>query len=141
MSAPTSDSGFQAAMLILSHVYFAPILGTPIRARVPDLLEGGAVHSLVTVWRLHTEVKAAIRRMACDGLNCHCRRQTEWVATRIVAYQAKVILRTPLPHFVNYQRILGAHAAWRSSDCGRCDHHCRGVGRRAHEERNAETCV
>jgi hypothetical protein len=30
-------------MSILSHVYFAPILGRLIRARVPDLLEGGAV--------------------------------------------------------------------------------------------------
>jgi len=40
-----SNSGFQAAMSILSHVYFAPILGRLIRARVPDLLDGGAVHS------------------------------------------------------------------------------------------------
>src|SRR5260370_5385535 len=32
-------------MSILSHVYFAPILGRLIRARVPDLLDGGAVHS------------------------------------------------------------------------------------------------
>jgi hypothetical protein len=40
-----SNSGFQAAMSILSHVYFAPILGRLIRAKVPDLLDGGAVHS------------------------------------------------------------------------------------------------
>jgi hypothetical protein len=40
-----SNSGVQAAMSILSHVYFAPILGRLIRARVPDLLDGGAVHS------------------------------------------------------------------------------------------------
>ena len=45
MSAPMSNSGFQAAMSILSHVYFAPILGRLIRAKVPDLLDGGAVHS------------------------------------------------------------------------------------------------
>ena len=45
MSAPMSNSGVQAAMSILSHVYFAPILGRLIRARVPDLLHGGAVHS------------------------------------------------------------------------------------------------
>lgn len=32
-------------MSILSHVYFAPLLGRLIRARVPDLLDGGAVHS------------------------------------------------------------------------------------------------
>jgi len=40
-----SNSGFQAAMSILSHVYFAPILGRLIRAKVPDLLDGGPVHS------------------------------------------------------------------------------------------------
>ena len=45
MTAPMSSSGFQAAMSILSHVYFAPILGRLIRAKVPDLLDGGAVHS------------------------------------------------------------------------------------------------
>jgi O-methyltransferase domain len=45
VSAPMSNSGVQAAMSILSHVYFAPILGRLIRARVPDLLHGGAVHS------------------------------------------------------------------------------------------------
>ena len=45
MSAPMSNSGFQAGMSILSHVYFAPILDRLIRARVPDLLDGGAVHS------------------------------------------------------------------------------------------------
>jgi len=32
-------------MSVLSHVYFAPILGTLIRAGVPDLLDGEAVHS------------------------------------------------------------------------------------------------
>ncbi len=40
-----SNSGFQAAMSILSHVYFAPILGRLIRARVPDLLAGEAVRA------------------------------------------------------------------------------------------------
>jgi hypothetical protein len=40
-----SNSGFQTAMSALSHVYFAPILGRLIRARVPDVLDGGAVHS------------------------------------------------------------------------------------------------
>jgi len=45
VSAPQPDSGVQAAMSILSHVYFAPILGTLIRARVPDLLNREAVHS------------------------------------------------------------------------------------------------
>ena len=32
-------------MSILSHLYFAPILGRLIRANVPDLLDGGAVDS------------------------------------------------------------------------------------------------
>jgi len=45
VSAPMSNSGFQAAMSILSRVYLAPILGRLIRAKVPDLLDGGAVHS------------------------------------------------------------------------------------------------
>ena len=45
MSAPVSNSNFQAAMSILSHLYFAPILGRLIRAKVPDLLDGGPVHS------------------------------------------------------------------------------------------------
>lgn len=45
MSAQVSNAGFEAAMSILSHVYFAPILGKLIRARVPDLLNGGAVQA------------------------------------------------------------------------------------------------
>ena len=45
MSAPISNSSFQAAMSILSHMSFAPILGRLIRARVPDLLDGGAVQA------------------------------------------------------------------------------------------------
>src|SRR5205807_3334708 len=45
MPAPVSNSGFQAAMSILSHLYFAPILGRLIRARVPDLVADGAVPS------------------------------------------------------------------------------------------------
>src|SRR6266545_3942419 len=43
VSAPVSSSSFQAAMSVLSHMYFAPILGRLIRARVPDLLDGGAL--------------------------------------------------------------------------------------------------
>ena len=45
MSAPVPQSSFEAAMSILSHMSFAPILGRLIRARVPDLLDGGAVHA------------------------------------------------------------------------------------------------
>jgi len=43
MATPILNSNFQTAMTILSHVYFAPILATLIRARVPDILDGGAV--------------------------------------------------------------------------------------------------
>jgi hypothetical protein len=45
VSTPRSNPGFQAAMSILNHVYFSPIVGRLIRARVPDLLDGEAVHS------------------------------------------------------------------------------------------------
>jgi hypothetical protein len=45
MSESIPNSGFQTAMSILSHLYFAPILGRLIRANVPDLLDGGAVDS------------------------------------------------------------------------------------------------
>ncbi len=46
MSGPKPDAGVQTAMSILSHVDFAPILGRLIRARVPDLLDDGAVHAV-----------------------------------------------------------------------------------------------
>jgi C-methyltransferase len=45
VTAQMSNSGVQTAMSILSHVYFAPILGSLIRTRVPDLLAGGPIHS------------------------------------------------------------------------------------------------
>jgi hypothetical protein len=45
MSASIPNSGFQIAMSILSHLYFAPILGRLIPANVPDLLDAGAVDS------------------------------------------------------------------------------------------------
>ena len=43
MSASVPPSSLEAAMFILSHMSFAPILGRLIRARVPDLLDGGAL--------------------------------------------------------------------------------------------------
>ena len=45
MSESISNSGFQNAMSVLSYLYLAPILGRLIRAKVPDLLDGGAVDS------------------------------------------------------------------------------------------------
>jgi hypothetical protein len=43
MSMIAPDTGFQTAMAVLSHSYFAPMLGRLIRARVPDLLDDGGV--------------------------------------------------------------------------------------------------
>ena len=43
MSATGPHVPVEAALSILSHVSFAPVLGRLIRARVPDLLESGAV--------------------------------------------------------------------------------------------------
>ena len=66
-----SHSGFQAAMSILSHVYFAPILGRLIRARVPDLLNGEAVHSsdLARQAGLHPlSVSRALRALTAFGV-------------------------------------------------------------------------
>jgi hypothetical protein len=45
MATAIPNPSFQTAMSVLSHVYFAPILGALIRAKVPDLLNGGAVES------------------------------------------------------------------------------------------------
>lgn len=45
MSATVPRSSFEAAMSILSHMSFAPLLGRLIRARVPDLLDGEPVHA------------------------------------------------------------------------------------------------
>ena len=45
MSVTVSTSDVQTAMSMLSHLYFAPILGRLIRAGVPDLLDAGPVHS------------------------------------------------------------------------------------------------
>jgi hypothetical protein len=60
-------------MSVLSHVYFAPILGTLIRARVPDLLDAGAVHSaeLAKKTGLHPLSTArALRALTAVGVFC-----------------------------------------------------------------------
>ena len=46
MSQPGAGSSCDAAMSILSHMYFSPILGKLIRARVPDLLDAGPVQGV-----------------------------------------------------------------------------------------------
>lgn len=71
MSAPVSNSDVQAAMSILSHLYFAPIFGRLIRARVPDLLDGGAVHSgeLASQAGLHPlSIARAMRALTAFGV-------------------------------------------------------------------------
>ncbi len=71
MSAHNSDSGVQNAMAILSHVYFAPILGRLIRARVPDLLENSQVNAveLATQAGLHPlSTVRALRALTAFGV-------------------------------------------------------------------------
>jgi len=61
----------QTAMSILSHLYFAPILGTLIRANVPDLLDGGAGDSeeLAKQAGLHPlSTVRALRALAAFGV-------------------------------------------------------------------------
>lgn len=43
MAAPASFSDFQAAMTLLNHIYFNPILGALIRHGVPDHLDTGSL--------------------------------------------------------------------------------------------------
>ena len=45
MPESVSAPGFNTAMKIFAHVYFAPIVRRLIEAKVPDLLAGGAVDS------------------------------------------------------------------------------------------------
>src|SRR3954454_12050654 len=71
MSASSSNSGFQTAMSVLSHLYFAPILGRLIRANVPDLLDAGAIHSeqLVKQSGLHPlSTVRALRALTAFGV-------------------------------------------------------------------------
>jgi hypothetical protein len=62
MSQPSSGSSIEAAMSILSHMYFAPILGKLIRARVPDLLDAGPVQSadLASVLGLNPQIRGIL---------------------------------------------------------------------------------
>ena len=71
MSAPDPDSAVRNAMSMLSHVYFAPILGRLIRARVPDLLENGQVNAseLATRAGLHPlSTVRALRALTAFGV-------------------------------------------------------------------------
>ncbi len=63
MSAAASSAGFQTAMSILSHVSFAPILGRLIRARVPELLDGGPVPSAELATRVGLHPLSTVRAL------------------------------------------------------------------------------
>ena len=65
-----SIPGFQTAMSILSHVYFAPILGRLIRAKVPDLLDGAVdAEKLATQAGLHPlSTVRALRALTAFGV-------------------------------------------------------------------------
>ncbi len=61
MAAP--DAGFQTAMAVLSHAYFAPMLGRLIRARVPDLLDDGGVDGAEVAGRAGLHPLSTIRAL------------------------------------------------------------------------------
>jgi len=63
VSAPAASAGFQAAMSILSHVSFGPILGRLIRARVPDLLDDGPVSSAELASRVGLHPLSTVRAL------------------------------------------------------------------------------
>jgi O-methyltransferase domain len=71
MSQPSSRSSVEAAMSMLSHMYFSPILGKLIRAHVPDLLDSGPTHAadLARQAGLHPLSTArALRALTAFGL-------------------------------------------------------------------------
>lgn len=82
MSPAVSKPGFQTAMSMLTHVLFSPILGKLIRARVPDLLDGGAapgvelarqagLHPLSTVRALRALTAFGVFREVTPGTFAH----------------------------------------------------------------------
>ena len=71
MSQPSSPSSAEAAMSMLSHTYFSPILGKLIRARVPDLLDAGPTQAadLARQAGLHPlSTTRALRALTAFGL-------------------------------------------------------------------------
>ena len=71
MSQSSSRSSAEAAMSMLSHVYFSPILGKLIRARVPDLLDAGPTQAaeLARQAGLHPlSTTRALRALTAFGL-------------------------------------------------------------------------
>jgi len=63
VSASLEKSSVEAAISILHHVIFAPILGRLIRAGVPDLLEGGAIHAADLASQTGLHPLATVRAM------------------------------------------------------------------------------
>lgn len=71
MSQPGPRSSAEAAMSMLSHMYFSPILGKLIRARVPDLLDAGPTEAadLARQAGLHPlSTTRALRALTAFGL-------------------------------------------------------------------------
>jgi hypothetical protein len=77
MSEPIPNAGFETAMSMLSHLYFAPMLGKLIRANVPDLIDSGvdaeklaeqaALHPLSTVRALRALTAFGVFREVAPG--------------------------------------------------------------------------
>jgi hypothetical protein len=63
VSAPVPPSSFEGAMSVLSHMSLAPILGRLIRARVPDLLDGGAVEGAELASQTGLHLLSTVRGM------------------------------------------------------------------------------
>jgi hypothetical protein len=63
VSPPVPASSVTAAMSILSHISLSPILGRLIRARVPDLLDGGALEGAELASRAGLHPLSTVRAM------------------------------------------------------------------------------
>jgi O-methyltransferase domain len=62
MNAPASLSDVQAAMSLLHHIYFNPILRVLVRHRVPDHLDHGPLSASDLAQRADAECIAILRR-------------------------------------------------------------------------------
>ena len=127
MSAPVSSSAFQAAMSILSHICFAPVLGRLIRARVPDLLAGGAVHSqeLATQAGLHPlSTVRAMRALTAFGVF------REVAPCMFVNSEASNLFRDAPGGLRNYALFATSEQFWKS--CGALPHSLE-TGQAAHD--------
>lgn len=71
MSVPASLANFQAAMSLLNHSYFNPVIGTLVRHGVPDHLDQGPLAASVLAQRAGVNALAltrALRALAAFGM-------------------------------------------------------------------------